>query len=67
MPVRFLNAEESARLRALAEAQGHILHPFGRCTCAGEGTCEWCRLPCKSCGEGAWKCLCKFGPVREKP
>jgi hypothetical protein len=20
-----------------------VLHPTGRCTCAGEGTCEWCR------------------------
>lgn len=19
-----------------------VLHPTGRCTCAGEGTCEWC-------------------------
>jgi hypothetical protein len=28
-----------------------VLHPNGRCTCAGEGTCEtWCRKPCPTCG-----------------
>jgi len=20
-----------------------FMHPFGRCTCAGEGTCAWCK------------------------
>jgi hypothetical protein len=27
------------RMRELDEA----LHPAGKCTCAGEGRCEWCR------------------------
>ena len=22
------------------------LHPFGRCTCAGEGRCAWCQIEC---------------------
>ena len=26
------------------------LHPTGRCTCHGEGTCEWCVLICPACG-----------------
>jgi len=26
------------------------LHPTGRCTCAGEGTCEWCKTHCADCG-----------------
>lgn len=26
------------------------LHPGGRCTCAGEGRCEWCRTTCLWCG-----------------
>lgn len=26
-----------------------VLHPYGRCTCAGEGTCEWHRGRCESC------------------
>lgn len=27
------------------------LHPLGRCTCGGEGRCEWCTRPCPTCGE----------------
>ncbi|WP_147446635.1 hypothetical protein [Corallococcus sp. CA047B] len=26
------------------------MHPTGRCTCAGEGACEWCRARCSICG-----------------
>jgi predicted HAD superfamily Cof-like phosphohydrolase len=26
------------------------LHPSGRCTCAGEGACSWCRARCDVCG-----------------
>lgn len=26
------------------------LHPDGKCTCAGEGTCDWCRTHCIHCG-----------------
>ena len=26
------------------------LHPTGRCTCGGEGQCEWCSRPCPACG-----------------
>lgn len=29
-----------------------LLHPTGRCTCAGEGTCDWCsRVCCAGCGK----------------
>lgn len=27
-----------------------VLHPDGRCECAGEGTCEWHRTHCNECG-----------------
>lgn len=27
-----------------------VLHPSGRCTCAGDGTCEWCQSHCVECG-----------------
>lgn len=27
------------------------LHPLGRCTCGGEGRCEWCQRRCPDCGE----------------
>jgi len=30
-----------------------LLHPSGRCTCAGEGTCEWCKTHCVHCGAEA--------------
>lgn len=26
------------------------MHPDGRCTCSGEGRCEWCRTHCLWCG-----------------
>ena len=29
------------------------LHPSGRCTCAGEGSCEWCKTHCVHCGAEA--------------
>lgn len=28
------------------------LHPTGRCTCGGEGSCEWCMSHCDHCGGG---------------
>jgi hypothetical protein len=34
----------------------HALHPTGRCTCAGEGRCEWCRTICPVCGGGDVRC-----------
>lgn len=30
-------------LEEFASVQPDPLHPTGRCTCAGEGRCEWCR------------------------
>lgn len=27
-----------------------LLHPNGRCSCWGEGTCFWCRIPCRHGG-----------------
>jgi endonuclease III len=35
------------------------LHPFGRCTCAGEGKCEWCQRLCPECAGGGCD-VCKF-------
>ncbi|MBN8472293.1 hypothetical protein JYJ95_37810 [Corallococcus exiguus] len=35
---------------ALATSAADALHPSGRCTCAGEGTCAWCRARCDACG-----------------
>ncbi len=29
------------------------LHPYGRCTCTGEGRCAYCQLACPVCmGDG---------------
>lgn len=33
--------------RAIEQA---VMHPTGRCTCAGEGICEWCQTHCVHCG-----------------
>ena len=32
------------------------LHPTGRCTCGGEGSCEWCLSHCIYCGSTVWPC-----------
>ncbi len=32
------------------EVPDEALHPDGRCTCAGEGECEWCTIHCLHCG-----------------
>ena len=34
----------------LTTAAADALHPSGRCTCAGEGTCAWCQARCDACG-----------------
>ncbi|RKI08304.1 hypothetical protein D7Y15_26215 [Corallococcus sp. AB030] len=34
----------------LTTAAADALHPSGRCTCTGEGTCAWCRARCDACG-----------------
>ncbi|MBZ4373208.1 hypothetical protein [Corallococcus sp. AS-1-6] len=34
----------------LTTAAADALHPLGRCTCVGEGTCTWCRARCGACG-----------------
>ncbi|MBZ4371498.1 hypothetical protein [Corallococcus sp. AS-1-6] len=36
--------------RLMASEVDAMLHPSGRCTCAGEGQCEWCRARCDACG-----------------
>ncbi|MFP2897828.1 hypothetical protein [Corallococcus sp. 4LFB] len=36
--------------RLVASEVDAMLHPSGRCTCAGEGLCEWCRARCDVCG-----------------
>ncbi len=30
------------------------LHPTGRCTCGGEGQCDWCMSHCIYCGSSVW-------------
>lgn len=35
------------------------LHPTGRCSCGGEGQCEWCRVPCTDCGQPRIVCSCE--------
>lgn len=37
--------------RGSEEPEGDAMHPEGKCRCAQEGTCEWCRLSCPGCGE----------------
>lgn len=46
-------AEEASEFRAELAAimpAADPLHPTGRCRCAGEGTCRWCRARCLECG-----------------
>jgi hypothetical protein len=56
----------SAEQLAESKRVSDLLHPDGRCTCAGEGTCEWCRTHCLGCGvrivAGAEECAdCRRG------
>lgn len=44
--VRYLEQRSEARYETTEAA----LHPTGRCTCVGEGTCVWCREHCIECG-----------------
>jgi len=36
----------------MIESPDEKVHPGGRCTCAGEGECEWCKTHCIHCGAG---------------
>jgi hypothetical protein len=56
---------ENAELRAeLGRVRGQLfrfitaaMHPYGRCACGAEGTCEWCQRLCSEClGAGCPKC-----------
>lgn len=38
------------------------LHPTGRCTCGGEGRCEWCMVPCEGCRYPRAVCICEPDP-----
>lgn len=42
--------EARERTRKAAELFDQILHPNGRCECAGEGLCDWCSKECEMCG-----------------
>jgi len=42
-------ATELERQRDAAQG-ADPLHPDGRCTCGGGGSCEWCRSHCVDCG-----------------
>jgi len=41
------------RYKERREVTEAVLHPDGRCTCAGEGTCSWCQTHCVHCGAKA--------------
>lgn len=45
-----LNLGEAVTPDLDREVLGEALHPNGRCTCAGEGKCEWCKGLCPTCG-----------------
>lgn len=45
-----LSAMKGLRERVKAQQVDATLHPTGRCTCAGEGECEWCQSHCLECG-----------------
>lgn len=51
---RIAEEKRDAAHRSLRRVHGFSgedqLHPSGRCTCAGEGECEWCRTHCAHCG-----------------
>lgn len=42
----------NAHLKPVAAQEGDPLHPSGRCTCGGEGSCDWCMTHCLHCGAG---------------
>ncbi len=35
-----------------------LLHPTGRCTCGGEGECEWCKGLCPACLGDCYETQC---------
>ena len=41
------------RYKDRQEMTDATLHPSGRCTCGGEGSCEWCKTHCVHCGAEA--------------
>ena len=55
---------EEVRRSRIAAADA-LLHPTGHCTCAGEGTCDWCTKPCPGCGEKYIECRCDKKDVIE--
>lgn len=52
--------EKACIARARAEYRRSLLraadalHPTGRCTCGGQGECEWCMSHCVHCGSSTW-------------
>jgi len=48
--------------RHYVEVAHDALHPFGQCTCGGEGGCDWCKKPCPECGNKWAECVCECGP-----
>lgn len=48
-------------LRTALAAQVAVdpLHPTGRCSCGGEGRCDWCKVPCEDCSYPRAVCTCQ--------
>lgn len=44
---------EVRRQREVIRGLCDELHPLGRCTCGGEGRCDWCQRACPACGTPA--------------
>lgn len=53
-PVRWLNLADQA-----PESRQDELHPTGRCTCGGEGRCEWCHRACEACQGDCYETPCE--------
>lgn len=67
-----LTPEERQERRERMKATHAALHPYGHCTCGGEGLCAWCLLPCGACHlprnstQQGGPCTCEEGPSPPK-
>lgn len=49
------------RAQTLSGVHSDALHPYGRCTCGGEGVCSWCDGTCQGCGDFPHDGPCEAG------